>query len=447
MDSERAVIVTIKRSERRGIVQFTLGGVFDPLPVDEDVVRTQLDSVDEIFSLAKSAGMVPVAHAPQHRADHKSRSFLGERAICQLREKVFDTKANVVLVDCELNPNQLRSIQLEMYGLLGTENPIRVLDRTQLILEIFAQHAASKEGQIQADLARLKYLLPRARRGLGLGTRNKSLGSREPAVENIYKRIKQLEKRLAEVRLTRSRQRRRRDESALSTIVLVGYTNAGKSTLFNAVTRAAAKTSRRLFETVDPTVRLIRLPSRRQALLVDTVGFIQDLPTAFVAGFRATIEEVKHASVIVHVSDISYPGRIEQDFHVLTVLRELGADSIPRIHVFSKIDLISPEALELLVTQSASDIVSTAYVSATRGIGMNDLLDRIDTKVEGDPLTRIRVCLPYSEPKLLSQVEARARVFSSSYIDQGVILDLQLPQSFARKLRQYTCDDADPVTG
>jgi GTPase len=321
MTGERALIVTIERDAAKRAGHLTLGGLPDPNQINASTLGDRIDPIEEIRNLAESAGLVPVGHVRQHQQNPHFRNFLGKGVVERIASQLQQVDASVVLFDCELGAFQVRRLQDD----LGTK--VRVLDRTQLILEIFALHAASREGQLQVELAHLQYLLPRVGRTLPDKYKERKIrfpgrGNSESLVErrSILRRIRHLQERLTELGHGRERQRRRRNKSGLATVVLVGYTNAGKSTLFNALTSAAVGVSSKLFETVDPTVRPIRLPSRRRALLIDTVGFIRNLPTFFVSGFRATIEEVERASLIVHVTDASFPGRIEQDVHVEKLL-------------------------------------------------------------------------------------------------------------------------------
>jgi GTP-binding protein HflX len=215
-------------------------------------------------------------------------------------------------------------------------------------------------------------------------------------------------------------------------VALVGYTNAGKSTLFNALTRAAVLESPRMFATLDPTIRSVALPSRRKALLSDTVGFIRNLPHTLVSAFRATLEEVQRASLVLQVSDASSPLSAEQDAQVDKVLKELEADGKPRLRVMNKIDLLPPKQRE-----SLRDDASRVHVSAAKGIGMSTLLDRIDEILSEDPLSRVRLRVPQKEGKMLALLEARSRIYSRHYKDGLVELEVEAPESVVRKVREW----------
>src|SRR5512142_3232978 len=283
------------------------------------------------------------------------------------------SEADDVIFDHDLSPSQLRD--------LAREIDCRVLDRTQLILDIFARHARTREGQLQVELAQLHYQLPRlAGRGVemsqlggGIGTRGPGETQLETDRRKIFRRIRHLQEQLENVRRTRAQQRLRRESVPVATVALVGYTNAGKSTLFNALTQAGVLASSRMFATLDPTIRSVTLPSKRRVLLSDTVGFIRHLPHTLVSAFRATLEEVQRSALILQVSDASSPLSAEQDAQVETVLKELEADKKPRLRVMNKIDLLPPKQRD-----SLRDDGLTVHVSAAKGIGMSTLLDRID---------------------------------------------------------------------
>jgi GTP-binding protein HflX len=315
-----------------------------------------------------------------------------------------------------------------------------VVDRTQLILDIFARHARTREGQLQVELAQLQYLLPRlAGRGIqmsqlggGIGTRGPGETQLETDRRKIYRRIRHVQKQLDNVRRTRAQQRQRRESVPVATVGLVGYTNAGKSTLFNALTEAGVLASSKMFATLDPTIRPVVLPSKRKMLLSDTVGFIRNLPHTLVSAFRATLEEVQRASLILHVSDASSLTRGEQDAQVELVLGELEADKKPRLRVMNKIDLLPAAQRDAL-----QDDGNTIHVSALTGMGLGTLLERIDQRLVEDPLSRVHLKVPQSEGKVLSALEAGSRIFSRHYRDGAVELEAEAPESVLRRVRQY----------
>jgi GTP-binding protein HflX len=237
------------------------------------------------------------------------------------------------------------------------------------------------------------------------------------------------------VRRTRAQQRRRRESVPVATVALVGYTNAGKSTLFNVLTQASVLESPRLFATLDPTIRAVRLPSRRKVLLSDTVGFIRNLPHTLVTSFRATLEEVQRAALLLKVSDVTSPVAAEQNAQVEKVLRELEAQAKPRLRVVNKIDLLPASQRD-----SLEDDATTVHVSAVKGIGISGLLERIDELLQEDTLSRVRLRVPQREGKALSLLEGGARVFSREYRDGFVDLDVQVPESVLRKVKAFVRD-------
>jgi GTP-binding protein HflX len=315
-----------------------------------------------------------------------------------------------------------------------------VIDRTQLILDIFARHARTREGQWQVELAQLEYLLPRlAGRGVemsqlggGIGTRGPGETQLETDRRKIYRRIRHVKAQIENVRRIRAQQRRRRESAPVATVALVGYTNAGKSTLFNALTGAEVVASPRMFATLDPTIRSVELPSRRKVLLSDTVGFIRDLPHTLVSAFRATLEEVQRAAVVLQVSDASSPISKEQDAQVEIVLKELEADKKPRLRVMNKIDLL-PATLRDALRNEAGVI----HVSAAKQIGIGALLDRIDQMLEDDKLHRVHLRIPQSEGKALALLEGKARIYARRYQDGWVEMETEAAESVLRKVRNW----------
>jgi GTP-binding protein HflX len=316
----------------------------------------------------------------------------------------------------------------------------RVIDRTQLILDIFARHARSREGQLQVELAQLEYLLPRltgqgvemSQLGGGIGTRGPGETQLETDRRKIYRRIRHIKQQVEEVRRVRAQQRQRRESVPLPTVALVGYTNAGKSTLFNALTAADVHASSKMFATLDPTIRSVTLPSKRKVLLSDTVGFIRNLPTTLVTAFRATLEEVQRAALLLHVSDVTSPVAEEQKRQVDAVLKELEVESTPQVRVMNKLDLLPEGQLRTLINAGP-----TVYISAARRQGLDDLLKVIDELLKVDALRRLRIRVPQSEGKLLSQIEARARVLKRSFRNSAVQMEVEAPESLARVLDHY----------
>jgi GTP-binding protein HflX len=390
------------------------------------------ESLSEFRELARSAGAQISGEFIQRRDQPDPATLIGKGKLQEIAAAAASSQADLVLVDHNLSPSQQRNIEAEVNA--------RVVDRTQLILDIFARHARTREGQLQVELAQLEYLLPRlAGRGVemsqlggGIGTRGPGETQLETDRRKIYRRIRHIKEQLEEVRRIRAQQRLRRESVPLPMIALVGYTNAGKSTLFNALTDAGVVASPRMFATLDPTVRSIVLPSKRKVLLSDTVGFIRNLPTTLVSAFRATLEEVQRAALLLHVSDVSSPIAHEQQRQVEDVLDELGVTSTPRVRVMNKIDLL-PETQR----RSLIDGAETIYVSAAQRLGMERLLAAIDERVQIDSIQRLSIRIPQSEGKLLAQIEARARILARAYRDSAVQMEVEAPESLARVLEQF----------
>ena len=298
------------------------------------------ESLEELRALAMSAGAAIAGEFLQRRPRPDPATLIGRGKLEEIAGAAASVSADLLLFDHDLTASQQRNIEEVVHT--------RVIDRTQLILDIFARHARTREGQLQVELAQLEYLLPRlggrgiemSQLGGGIGTRGPGETQLETDRRKIYRRIRHVKEQIESVRRVRAQQRQRRESAPVATIALVGYTNAGKSTLFNALTQATVLESPRMFATLDPTIRALTLPSRRKVLLSDTVGFIRNLPHTLVSAFRATLEEVQRASLIMHVSDASSALSAEQDAQVEKVLKELEAESKPRLLVMNKIDLL-----------------------------------------------------------------------------------------------------------
>jgi GTP-binding protein HflX len=293
------------------------------------------------------------------------------------------------------------------------------------------------------ELAQLEYLLPRlAGRGIemsqlggGIGTRGPGETQLETDRRKIHRRIRHVKDQIENVRRVRAQQRQRRESVPVATVALVGYTNAGKSTLFNALTNAGVLSSARMFATLDPTIRAVALPSKRKILMSDTVGFIRNLPHTLVSAFRATLEEVQRAALVLHVSDGSSPLSAEQDVQVEKVLKELEADTKPRLRVMNKVDLLPP-----VQRDSLRDDAQTVHVSAAKGIGIGTLLERIDEVLTEDAVSRVRLRIPQKEGKMLALLEAKARIYSREYQDGAVELEVEAAESVLRKVGQWVIE-------
>lgn len=394
------------------------------------------DSLDELQELAESAGAKIEGSLLQVREALDPATLVGRGKLEEIRTEANSRDVPLVIVDHDLTPVQLRNMEK------GTG--CRVIDRTQLILDIFATHAHTREGQLQVELAQLNYLLPRltgrgeelSRLGGGIGTRGPGEQKLETDRRRIRDRVRKIQQAIETVRKQRATRRRARQAVPLGMIAFVGYTNAGKSTLFNALTDANVLTSSKMFATLDPTIRAIRLPSRRRVLLSDTVGFLRNLPPDLIAAFRATLEEVQEAALVLHVTDISNPHHAEHDAEVLGVLRQLGVEDRPRLHVLNKIDRLSEQDLKALRDSNGRD-VDTAFVSAVTGAGLDELLKKIDAAMPIDPLLRLHLRMPLGDGRSLSVVQGRGRVLRSEVHDGHLEIEAEIPESAARELREY----------
>ncbi|HEY4767209.1 MAG TPA: GTPase HflX [Candidatus Sulfotelmatobacter sp.] len=395
------------------------------------------ESIAELRSLAESAGAEVVGEILQRRDRPDAATLIGKGKLEEIAGAAASVNADVLLFDHDLSPSQQRNIEKIIQR--------RVIDRTQLILDIFARHARTREGQLQVELAQLQYMMPRlaghgvemSQLGGGIGTRGPGETQLETDRRKIARRVRHVEQQLENVRRTRRQQRQRRESAPVATVALVGYTNAGKSTLFNALTEAKVLESPRMFATLDPTIRGVQLPSKRKVLMSDTVGFIRNLPHTLVSAFRATLEEVQRASLIVHVSDASSRLSAEQDAQVEIVLKELEAERKPRLRVMNKIDLLDEEVAQSLQADALREDSKTVYVSAAQGTGLDRLLVRIDAMIEEDPVSRVRLRVPQKEGKMLAMLEDKSRIYSRKYREGAVELEVEAPASVVRRVREF----------
>ena len=411
------------------------------------------ESLEELIELARSAGAVIAGTVFQVRESADPATLVGRGKLDEIRAEATANKAPLIIFDSNLSPMQQRNIEA------ATER--RVIDRTQLILDIFARHARSREGQLQVELAQLNYMLPRL---TGRGTSMSRLGGKsggggsggagggagrigvrgpgekklETDRRRIRDRVSKIQNSIEDIRKQRALRREARNAVPLGTIALVGYTNAGKSTLFNALSRAEVLVSSRMFATLDPTIRAIRLPSNRRVLVSDTVGFIRDLPKGLLTAFRATLEEVQEAALILHVSDVSNPRHAELDEEVDKILNDLGVGDRPRLHVFNKVDRLTPEHRASLLRSNANgkgENGGPVLVSGLTGEGVDDLLRRMDAALPVDPVVALSLRLPLTEGRTLALVHALGRVLHSEVEDSHMLLDAEVPVSIARKLK------------
>ena len=339
------------------------------------------DTLNELDYLARTAGARVVGRVTQ-RADRFSHTYMGKGKLQELNEKVDQRQAEVVIFDDELTPTQQRNLEEAL--------TVKVIDRTALILDVFARHARTHEGQLQVELAQHRYLLPRLagqwshleRLGGGIGTRGPGETQLETDRRLVRRRIQRIEQELEGVRRRRTLYMGRRKKSSIPIASLVGYTNAGKSTLFNALSDAKVDVKDQLFSTLDPVTRRIRLPSGGQLLLTDTVGFIQKLSPTVVAAFRATLEELAGSDILLQVIDIAHPKALEQAEVVEATLKDLGLGERPRLLVANKTDLVAPAGDGLAPSSPRIlDARQTVFVSAAKGWNLDSLLQRIETKL------------------------------------------------------------------
>ncbi len=382
-----------------------------------------------------SAGGVVAAEILQRRTKPDPATLIGSGKVEEIAGIAASVEADLVLFDHDLSPTQLRNLEAAL--------PCRVLDRTQLILDIFARHARTREGQLQVELAQLEYMLPRlsgkgkamSQLGGGIGTRGPGETKLETDRRQINRRIDKLKVDLEAVRRVRKQQRGRRESVPVPTVALVGYTNAGKSTLFNQLTGAQVLQSPKMFATLDPKLRAIELPSRRKILLSDTVGFIRNLPHTLVTSFRATLEEVAQAEVLLHVRDAASTYGEEQKTQVERVLNELESMGKPRIEVLNKIDLLDEHEREGLLERSKAG--AEVAVSARTGEGMEALLKAIDRALFSDPVIETELRVPQQEGAALAAIEEGMVVHSREYEGNFVRLTVSGPASLVGRLRQY----------
>lgn len=381
----------------------------------------------ELRTLTESAGASVIDSQIQSRDSADAAFLVGAGKVEEIQGLVKGFEIDLVVVDHELSPTQQRNLERKL--------EVRVIDRTQLILDIFARRARSREGQLQVELAQLQYLLPRlaghgasmSRLGGGIGTRGPGETKLETDRRRIRTRIANLERSIESVKNTRNTQRRQRLSVPLQTVALAGYTNAGKSTLFNRLTGAGVVADARMFATLDPTVRTLPLPSKRKVLLSDTVGFIRNLPATVVKAFRATLEEVVEASLLLHVVDGSSPTAGAAIEHVSAVLTEIGADETRQIVVWNKMD--QPGA--------APPPDGALAISAQTGIGLDELLARIDAEVPAGSLRTITLRIPVADGAAIHWVHEHSRILNKRYDDVTCEFQAEIAEALLPRLAPY----------
>ena len=399
--------------------------------MDEHERSTEV-SMDELSALVETAGGETVAMIMQNRATPDPRSFIGDGKVREMKALIEANDCDLAVFDNELSPSQMR--------VLTEDLGVKVLDRSGLILDIFAQRARTREGQLQVELAQYKYLLPRltgmwshlvrqtASGGSSpIGTRGPGETQLETDRRHIRRKIQKLEEELAAVRQVRGTQRRRREKNSLPVVALVGYTNAGKSTLLNCLTGDSIPANDRLFDTLDTTTRRLRLDEATEVLLSDTVGFIRKLPTHLIEAFKATLEELEYADVLLHVIDISNPQWEEQAQVVDRLIAQLGAEHTPCLRVFNKCDAY------MGVLPHGEDIVC---LSAKSGEGTAELVETL-AKMLGRTKRQVRLMIPYSAAGVVDALNREAKVLSLEYKDQGIEAEAVVPPELFGRLTEY----------
>ncbi len=411
--------------ERAVLAGIGLGGA---LPLEE--------SMAELARLADTAGAEVVGTFAQKRERPDGALFLGKGKVREIALAAQSVDATLLILDDELSPSQQRNLE--------QETGLRVIDRTALILDIFAQRAATREGKLQVELAQLQYRLPRlsgqglalSRLGGGIGTRGPGETKLEVDRRRIHSRIHDIQQEIDRLRATRGRHRERRREARIPVAALVGYTNAGKSTLLNALTEAEVFAEDKLFATLDPTTRRLELKDVGEVLLTDTVGFIQKLPHTLVSAFRATLEEVSEADVLLHVVDASSPNAEGQIEAVVSVLRELGALDKPTIFVFNKADAYAGgEAAKAQLMNGREGL----FLSAKTGEGLGELRDRLAAFFRARDVQRT-LLIPFADGKALSVLHEAAEILSTGYEETGTRVEARIPLAEEGRFSAYYID-------
>ena len=408
-------------------------------------LMTLQDSLSELAQLADTAGMSVTGQTTQIVKRIDPATYIGPGKLEEVQQQMTETNAKVLIFDDELSPRHQREIEERLRPAI--EN-IKVIDRSALILDIFAQHAQTREGALQVELAQYEYRLPRltrqwthlARQGggkgsaAGVGLRGPGETQLEVDRREMSRKITKLKSDLEVVRGHRSRQRNQRGKTGVPVIALVGYTNAGKSTLLNTLTDADAFVADQLFATLDPTTRKLELPSGRQAVISDTVGFIQKLPTTLIAAFRATLEEVAEADLLLHVIDVSHPNVAEHFEAVEDTLAEIDIPPIPRILVYNKADQWNGD--ELPIASGEADYVASVLVSAVKRTGLEELLQAIDSGL-ATALRTLKLKLPYDRGDLVSMAYEQATVLERHDREDGVYLVARMPVGLAEHMKEF----------
>ncbi len=411
---------------------------------NQEQILTIDDSLTELGLLASTAGLNVVGQTTQKLNSPNPKTFIGSGKVDEVKSLAFETQADVILFDDELSPRHQRELE-KIFG-----EDFRIIDRTALILDIFAQHASTREGALQVELAQYEYRLPRltrawthlARQAGGGGGRSGAggVGLRGPGEtqlevdrRDIHRRIDRLKGDLEKVRAYRERHRSRRRRSRIPVVALVGYTNAGKSTLLNQLAESDVYVADQLFATLDPTTRRVELPGKNPVLFTDTVGFIQKLPTVLVTAFRATLEEIADADLLIHVLDINHINVRAQAESVLKTLEEIEADHIPVLTALNKIDQLDDPQASRIAMEVFPDAVA---ISALKDEGMDDLLEAVQAQLY-EMYIFLEVHLPYNQGKLISLFHEQGQVEQVEHMDGGVLIQGRIPGRIKARFESY----------
>ena len=424
-------------------INFDTGNIYDNV-LNERAILVGVDlntskesinissSLDELEQLALTAGAEVIDKLVQKRNTVDKAFYIGKGKLYELSLIAQRKNANLIIFDDELSGSQIRNLEQEL--------KTKVIDRTTLILDIFSFRAKSREGKLQVELAQLKYRLPRliglgtilSRTGGGIGTRGPGEKKLETDRRHINRQVSQLERQLKEVNKHRKLQKSKRKKNNIKVVALIGYTNSGKSTLFNNLTDSNVFTQNKLFATLDPTTRHLILPNNQRILLIDTVGFINKLPHDLIEAFKSTLEEVKYADLLIHVVDSSNPNMDKQINIVKTLLSELNASNKEQLIVFNKLDIKSKELDYIYPTIKNNKI----KISALTGEGINDLLKKIEEKLSFDKET-ITLIIPYDKGNLISFLHQKANILNKEYTDNGVLIKVEIKSTYIDEFKDY----------
>ncbi|MBE6631147.1 MAG: GTPase HflX [Ruminococcaceae bacterium] len=389
------------------------------------------ESLEELERLLDTAGGDCAAIMIQSRTVPDAATYIGSGKIGELKELCKNNSAELVVFDGELSPSQIKNLE--------ADTDVRVIDRSMLILDIFALHAVTNEGKLQVELAQLKYTIPRltgkgkelSRLGGGIGTRGPGESKLETDRRHILRRIAALEEELREVEQNRSTQRRARERAAVFGVAIAGYTNAGKSTLLNKLTDAGILAENKLFATLDPTTRRYRLPSGTEILLTDTVGFIKKLPHQLIKAFRSTLEEVKYADAVIILADASDSG-VREKLEVSTgLIEELEASGKPLLYVFNKCDLVSDEEKQYLPISN-----DTVYISALTGEGLDKLTEKLE-ELASDGKSTLKFLFPHSDSAGTAKLYKFGTVKETAYTEEGTLITATVDAKLKGQLEKY----------